>query len=79
MAEILKEELQTYNQQKDILIGSALGKFVLIHGHKVAGAFDTEQDAIKQGYALFGNIPFLVKQVVEVEIPQNFVSTLLGI
>jgi hypothetical protein len=29
-------------------------------------------DAIADGYRRFGNVPFLVKQVVEVETPINF-------
>jgi hypothetical protein len=28
---------------------------------------------------IFGNVPFLVKQVLKVEVPQNFVSNHLGV
>jgi len=36
-------------------------------------------DAITERYRRFGNVPFLVKQIVSVEAPLNFMSTLLGI
>jgi len=72
MIEMLKKELETYSTQKNELIGKSKGKFALI-------VFDTKIDAIHQGYKRFGNVPFLVKQIVEIETPQNFTSNLLGI
>jgi hypothetical protein len=36
-------------------------------------------DAIAAGYQQFGNVPFLVKQIVKIETPQNFVSNLLAV
>ncbi len=44
-------------------------KFVLIHGADVFTADETKHDAITAGYVTFGNVPFLVKQVVPMEIP----------
>jgi len=79
MAEMLKKELETYKAQKSELIGKSKGKFALIKDDKVIDVFDTKIDAIRQGYERFGNVPFLVKQIVEVETPQNFTSNLLGI
>ena len=52
-------------ENRDSLLGTAEGKFVLISGDKILGEFDTEADAIRQGYAQLGNVPFLVKQVVQ--------------
>lgn len=79
MAEMLKKELETYETQKSELIGKSQGKFVLVKDDQVIDVFDTRIDAIRQGYERFGNVPFLVKQIVEVETPQNFTSNLLGI
>ncbi len=45
------------------------GKFVLIHGADVLAADETKHDAIAAGYETFGNVPFLVKQVVPMEFP----------
>jgi hypothetical protein len=79
MEQLLTAELETYERHRDELLGASEGKFVLISGDKVIGVFDTEKDAIDQGYERLGNVPFLVKQVVKVETPQNFVSNLLAI
>ncbi len=77
MIDMLKKELDTYVKQKSKLIGKSKGKFVLIKGNKIVDVFDTKIDAIRQGYERFGNVPFLAKQIVEVETPQNFTSNLL--
>jgi len=77
MGEILKKELLTYEAQKNELIGKSKGKFALVKEDHVLDVFDTKNDAIRQGYERLGNVPFLVKQIVEVDIPQNFTSNLL--
>lgn len=70
----LEQELRTYEEHRDELLGSAKGQFVLIKGDRLVGTFDTANDALKRGYEEFGNAPFLVKQIVEVELPMNFTS-----
>jgi hypothetical protein len=79
MPELLEVELKTYEDHRDELLGSDSGKFVLIRGEQVISVFDAKADAIRAGYERFGNVPFLVKQVVQVEVPQNFTSNLLGV
>ncbi len=79
MTEVLDAELKTYEQHRDQLLGTAEGKYVLIRNDQVVGVFDSKMDAITQGYQRFGNVPFLVKQILKVEVPQNFVSNLLGV
>ena len=79
MAQILDTELKTYEQQRDHLLATAEGKFVLIHNDEVVGTYDSKMDAIAQGYHQFGNVPFLVKQILKIEVAQNFISNLLGI
>jgi len=79
MVEMLKRELEVYEAQKNELISKSKGKFVLIKEDKVIDVFDSETDAIHRGYELHGNAPFLVKQIVEIETPQNFTSNLLGV
>ena len=72
MLEMLTKELQTYEAYRSELIGKSKGKFALVKDDKVVDIFDTKIDAIRQGYERFGNVPFLVKQIVEIDIPQNF-------
>ncbi|MBI2368245.1 MAG: hypothetical protein HYV01_24995 [Deltaproteobacteria bacterium] len=79
MSQVLDAEIKTYEQQRDNLLGTSEGKFVLIRGSQVVGVFDSKMDAIAAGYQQFGNVPFLVKQVVKIETPQNFVSNLLAV
>lgn len=79
MGRLLDTELKTYDQHREHLLGTAEGKFVLIRNDKVVGVYDSKMDAIAEGYRQFGNVPFLVKQVVKVETPQNFISNLLGV
>ena len=78
MPEFLVQELEIYAQEQEKLLSTAQGKFVLIYQDKVLGTFEAQRDAIVQGYERLGNVPFLVKQVVQVEPVQNFVSNLLG-
>ena len=79
MTEMLSKELKTYEANKSELIGKSKGKYVLIKDDQVIDVFDTKSDAIRQGYERFGNVPFFVKQIIEIETPQNFTSNLLGI
>jgi hypothetical protein len=79
VALVLDVELMTYEQNRDQLLGTAEGKFVLIQNSQIVGIYDSKMDAIAIGYQQFGNVPFLVKQIVKVEAPQNFTSNLLGV
>jgi len=79
MTQIPSAEIQTYEQERDQLLGTAEGKYVLIHGTQVAGIFESKMDAIAAGYQQFGDVPFLVKQILRLEAPLNFMSNLLGI
>jgi hypothetical protein len=79
MLGMLIKEIHTYEARKNELIGKSKGKFALIKEEQVVDVFDTKIDAIRQGYERFGNVPFFVKQILEIETPQNFTSNLLGV
>jgi hypothetical protein len=49
MTQILGAEIETYDQQRDNLLGTSEGKFVLIRGSQVVGIFDSKMDAIAAG------------------------------
>jgi hypothetical protein len=78
MTDLLQQEKAVFNAHKDEFLAKYQGKFVLIKGEVVAGVFDDRFDAIHQGYERFGNVPFLVKRIVEVEVPLSFTSNLFG-
>lgn len=77
MVELLKEEIDTYNKNKPMLLEKYSGKYVLIKGNTILDAYDTQKDAIKVGIDKFGNTPFLVKKVTEIEETQNYTSRLI--
>lgn len=79
MTDLLAIELKTYAEKLETLLGTHEGKFVIIRGDQMLGTFDSQLDAIAGGYRQLGNVPFLVKQVVKIETPLNFVSNLLGV
>ncbi|MBI4548439.1 MAG: hypothetical protein HY707_10685 [Ignavibacteriae bacterium] len=79
MTNQLDNEIRTYELHRSELLGNSKGKFALVKDDKIVGIFEDKLDAIRQGYERFGNVPFLVKQILEVETPQNFTSNLLAI
>jgi len=79
MVEMLEKELETYEHSRAELVGKAEGKFALVKERRIVDIFDSESDAIRAGYEQFGNVPFLVKQIVEIETPENFTSNLMGV
>jgi hypothetical protein len=79
VTDILEQELATYEREKQDLLGRAEGKYVLIHGDEVIGTYDSEADAIAQGYRQFGNVAFLVKRIVEVDAPINFLTNKIAL
>ena len=77
--EMLEKELEVYQANKAQLVEQFEGRFVLVKDDQIVDVFETRLDAIRQGYKRFGNTPFLVKQIVDVEIPLYFTSNLLGV
>jgi hypothetical protein len=73
----LQHELEVFEAHRAELVGRAAGKYALVHGDEIAGVFDTENDAIRDGYGRFGNEPFLVKLIEPVDTPERFVSNLV--
>lgn len=68
---VLETELKTYADHRDELLAQE-GRFVLIHGNQIVGAYDSQADAVTQGYKQFGNVPFLVKQIMRIEKTVTF-------
>jgi hypothetical protein len=78
MASPLAAEKATFERHRKELLGTAEGKFVLITDGEILGTFETEADAIAEGYRHLGNVPFLVKRVQAVDTAANFTSHLIG-
>ena len=77
MKDVLAEELETFERNRAMLLGKGREKYALIKGQDILGIFESKMDAIHQGYERLGNVPFLVKQIREVDIPVR-IMTLFG-
>lgn len=75
----LQEELAFFERQRLDLLARAPGKYALIKGSEVIGIFDTEIEAARAGYRQIGNEPFLIKHIVEADVPLIFTSFNLGV
>ena len=78
-ASSLEIELAYFDQHRAELLERAKGRFALIKGEELIDTFDSQFDAIRAGYRQFGNEPFLVKQIVAVDVPLNFTSFNIGV
>lgn len=78
-APILQQELDFFERQRVELFERAPGRYVLVKGSELIGIFDTELEAIRAGYQKIGNEAFLVKQILEADVPITFSSFNLGI
>lgn len=79
MSSALQKETETFDAKKKELLARGEGKFVLIKGDRVVGLFDSQGDTLQEGYRLFGRQPFLVKQVLALDVPLPFASPLIGV
>ncbi|MEW6304028.1 MAG: hypothetical protein AB1705_11185 [Verrucomicrobiota bacterium] len=75
----LATERSYFEENRERLMKEGAGKFVLIKGRRVYGFFEAKFDAIDAGYSRFGNVPFFVHKVTEVEEPVEIVSHLIGV
>ncbi len=73
-----KRELDYFERERMQLLSRAKGKFAVIKGEELIGVFDTEMDAVRAGYRRLGNEAFLIKHIVEADIPLNFTAFNLG-
>lgn len=71
-------ELSFFERERMRLLNRANGKFALVKGEELIGIYDTEMDAVRAGYRQFGNEAFLIKHIVEADIPLNFTAFDLG-
>jgi hypothetical protein len=62
---VLDDEIETYERHKPELLAKAQGKYVLIKGENIIGIYDTDNEAINQGYRQLGHVPFLARRIQE--------------
>lgn len=75
---VLEEEISVYEKNKNKLVETSTDKYVLIKNSEIIEVFESQEDALKEGYKRFGKEAFLVRQILPVEIPLQFTSFLLN-
>jgi hypothetical protein len=63
----LEEEQRFFEQHRREWLAEHQGKFALIKESTLIGTFDTAENAYVAGVQKFGNVPFLIKQILEEE------------
>jgi hypothetical protein len=76
---VLDKELKTFKKRKSDFLDHYKDQFVLIHEEELVGSFTTAAEAYKAGIHKFGNVPFLIKQVTEVEPIAHVPAYVLGL
>lgn len=69
--DILREELAFFEEQKSELLAKYRGQFALIKGRDLIGVFPNREQAYTHGVERFGGEPFLIKEIVEKELPET--------
>ena len=65
----IDREWETLQANLPALLEREEGRYVLIHGDQIVGAWDTQAEALEEGYRRFNLESFLVHRIVAVETP----------
>ena len=70
---MLEQEIKIFEDNKAKLKEDyPSGGFVVIKGEKILGVWNDRQDALKAGIEEYGNVPFLVRDILENDNVINF-------
>jgi len=70
---MLEQEIKKYREVQAELIGQyPNGGYVVILHDEILGVWNDRVDALKQGIEKYGNIQFLVKNIMDDDIVVNF-------
>jgi len=75
----LETELRFFDEHREELLQQHAGKYALIKGETLHGAFDTQENAYEHGVDLFGPDEFLIKQVLPEDPVEDLTSHILGL
>jgi len=75
----LEKELKYFRENHDKWKKANLGKFALVKGDSFVEFFDTSDNALSAGLTKFGAEPFLIRQIVEVDVPIQIPALTLGL
>jgi hypothetical protein len=75
----LENELAYFEENRAKLVAQHLGKYVVIKGDKLVGAFDTPQAAYEAAVLEFGAESFLMRQVLPNDAPAQAPALYTGL
>jgi len=75
----LEEELKFFESKRAEWLEEYRDKYVLIKGKELIDVFTSLEDAYKEGVKRYGNQPFFIKKVSEVEPTEITPSLMLGV
>lgn len=76
---MLEKERTFFQQHREEWLSKFPGKFVLVKGEELIGAFNTPDDALIEGARRFGLDSFLVRRVEQAEEDVYIPALTLGI
>ena len=75
----LKTELTYFEQHRAEWLEHYAGKFALIRGTQVGGMYDSLEGAYTAGVGLWGNVPFLIKQILREDLIEESPALMYGL
>jgi len=66
---VLDREWETFQANLPALLEKEAGRYVLIHDDQVVGVWDTQEEALEEGYRSFLLEAFMVQHIVADERP----------
>ena len=75
----LETEVQQFEALKGVLLQHHEGKYALIIGTELLGAFDHREEAYKAGLERKGNVPMLIKKILREETQETIPAMSLGL
>ena len=74
---MLEQENKFFEDNLSEFLETKKGKYVLVFGTELIGTFESQIDALSEGYEKFKEKPFFVRQVLPIQEPLNFTNNSL--
>jgi hypothetical protein len=78
-ADLLRDELEYFEQIKAELLKHHMGKFALVKGRELVGTYTKNEEAYEEGVKRFGNVPMLIKLVATEEPVEQIPALMHGL
>ena len=76
---MLERELEHFEAHRAEWLVHHEGKFALIRGDQLQGVYDTADAAYEAGVDQWGNVPFLVKQILPEDLVEQSPALVYGL